>query len=442
MSYSVGVYIPTKNRLALLKKALGSVLAQTYENIKVCVVDDGSTDDTYEYLKQLNDPRVQVIRNEQSIGACAARNKAIASLDTDLVTGLDDDDVFLPERIEELVNVYDDKYSFICSGYIWDYGVHKKSLFTSDKVISLPDALDLNQCSNQALVKRERILSIGGFDKGLPALQDHDMWVRLIAKYGDAYRLGRALYIVNDDQELERISSVNNKVRAIDIFLDKHKSIMSENNRINFYFYRKKILEQKFTLKELLSTSKAGLKSLKVRYFLANRFSNIANARLYMLRGNSHSQSLMSKLLPLVATASPGVMRLVLAMSIAFIYGADGNQALTDFATVIAVAVLFTSGTAMKLLKVGTRDKDNGTILSGGVACALGSIALWVGQYAGAISNHFSVLLLLLGVFAYQNIRALLIRTSSFTAVLMLEVLILIGTGRTFSAEAQKPEFY
>nr|MDC2854628.1 hypothetical protein [Ningiella sp. W23] len=84
-------------------------------------------------------------------------------------------------------------------------------------------ALDLNQCSNQILVSRERVLEVGGFDPDLPALQDHDLWVRLIAKYGDAYRIGKELYIVNDDQELERISSVNNKLRAIDLFEAKHK---------------------------------------------------------------------------------------------------------------------------------------------------------------------------------------------------------------------------
>ena len=108
---SVGIYIPSKNRLELLKKAIDSVLSQSYQNFKICVVDDGSTDGTFEYLRNLNHPKITFIRNDESIGACASRNKAIAHLETDLVTGLDDDDVFLPSRLEDLLKVYDDKLS-------------------------------------------------------------------------------------------------------------------------------------------------------------------------------------------------------------------------------------------------------------------------------------------------------------------------------------------
>lgn len=126
LNKTIGIYLPTKNRVELLKRAVDSVLAQTYSNFKLLIIDDGSTDTTPEYLKSITDPRVSYIRNEQSERACNARNRAIKELDTELVTGLDDDDVFLPERLERLIAVYDPHYAFVCSGYYWDYGAHKK----------------------------------------------------------------------------------------------------------------------------------------------------------------------------------------------------------------------------------------------------------------------------------------------------------------------------
>ena len=216
--------MPTHNRVELLKKAVDSVVAQTYQNFKLFIVNDGSCDNTLQYLKSLTDPRISYISHEHPKGACVSRNEAIVNLNTELVTGLDDDDIFLPNRLADLLANYNENYAFICSGYYWNYGAHKKALFDDNRKISLSDVLDLNQCSNQILVNRQKIIAVGGFDEKLPALQDHDLWVRLIAKYGSAYRVGKPSYIVNDDHSLDRISSVENKLNAIEIF---EKNMMS-----------------------------------------------------------------------------------------------------------------------------------------------------------------------------------------------------------------------
>lgn len=90
----VSVYIPTYNRLNLLKRAVNSVLAQDYLNIELLIVDDGSKDGTADYLKRLSllDERVKFLLNEKNYGACICRNKAIDISSGELITGLDDDD--------------------------------------------------------------------------------------------------------------------------------------------------------------------------------------------------------------------------------------------------------------------------------------------------------------------------------------------------------------
>ena len=352
----VGVYLPTKNRVDLLKKAVDSVLNQTYQNFKLLIVDDGSTDETAEYLNSIEDPRVSFIRNDVSEKACKARNRAIRALDTELVTGLDDDDVFLPNRLEELIKAYDPKFAFVCSGYFWDYGVYKKSLFSKTKVISLSDALDLNQCSNQILVERKRLLEVGGFDPDLTALQDHDLWVRLIAKYGSAFRIGKELYIVNDDQELERISSVENKLKAIDVFEQKHSQIMSKRNRENFAFYRKKIAGEKISLFELFNSTQYGLLSLKFRHALTQNLNKLARYRLYYIHSGKIEQPLLNWvfkiLVPLIATGGPGASRVILLSSCIFFLGASNTASFgSDFFILMLLNTMFSQSFGFFLLK-------------------------------------------------------------------------------------------
>ncbi|WP_182440228.1 glycosyltransferase [Colwellia sp. RSH04] len=285
--------MPTHNRVDLLKKAVESVLGQTYQNFKLVIVNDGSSDGTQEYLELLNDERISFIQHNSPMGACRSRNDAIRSLDTELITGLDDDDIFLPNRLEELLSVYDEKFSFVCSGYFWDYGAHKKALFKDSREISLSDAFDLNQCSNQILVNRERALAVGGFDESLPALQDHDLWIRLIAEFGTAYRLGKPSYVVNDDRSFERISSRTNKLNAIAIFEKKHDALMSDRNKENFIFYKRKVQGDSFTFSELIKSRGDGLLTLKFRQFFSKNFKSLSLARLSYLRTGSFFYSFL-----------------------------------------------------------------------------------------------------------------------------------------------------
>ena len=94
-SPSVTVYIPTYNRPAMLKRAVLSVLAQTHNNIEILVVDDSSSIENQAEMRKLAEQLgFSVITNENSKGACGARNTAIKYASGDYITGLDDDDEF------------------------------------------------------------------------------------------------------------------------------------------------------------------------------------------------------------------------------------------------------------------------------------------------------------------------------------------------------------
>lgn len=278
----ISVYMPTYNRAKMAICAIESVLAQDYPNLELLVVDDASTDDTWAVLtnKYINEERVRFFRQSKGQGACAARNRAISEARGEFVTGIDDDDEFLPGRLSSLYQAYDDKYSCVCSGYVWDYGSVQKTLFATDEVVSLSTLLDLHILSNQALVKRERMLALGGFDITLAAFQDYDMWVRVVQAYGPARRIAKASYKVNVGHELGRITNSPKRLDAHKQFVAKHRIHMSERNLHNQMFYRQSMEKIPLTLPALLSSCRYGLVRLKWRYYLKHKFGSLSHWRI------------------------------------------------------------------------------------------------------------------------------------------------------------------
>lgn len=98
----VSVIIPTYNRKAFLLEAINSVLAQTYQDFEVIVVDDGSTDGTHEIVESIEDPRVRYLYQENA-GRSAARNRGLVDAAGEHVAFLDDDDLYLPDKLSSQV---------------------------------------------------------------------------------------------------------------------------------------------------------------------------------------------------------------------------------------------------------------------------------------------------------------------------------------------------
>lgn len=113
----VSIIIPTYNRARVVRRAVESALAQTYPNLRVLVVDDGSSDATHDTLRAYDqDPRFRIVRHERNRGASAAKNTGLSSLgrETDYFGILDSDDALSVGAIEALADVLEtagDQYS-------------------------------------------------------------------------------------------------------------------------------------------------------------------------------------------------------------------------------------------------------------------------------------------------------------------------------------------
>ncbi len=105
----LSVVLPTRNRKVDLLRAARSVLSQTFRDLELVVVDEGSSDDTPDVLVRLReeDPRVRFVRNDIAVGLPGARNCGIDAARGDLVAFCDDDDAWLPDAAQYLVEVFD-----------------------------------------------------------------------------------------------------------------------------------------------------------------------------------------------------------------------------------------------------------------------------------------------------------------------------------------------
>ncbi len=277
----VSAIITTHNRPLVLSRAINSVLQQSYKNIEILVVDDGSSQETEKVIReiQVQHPSIQYFKHEIPKGACAARNLGIRNSIGKFVTGLDDDDEWMPNRIESFVNAYDNNFAMLSALNICVDGTGTS--FIPDKrpnstVITLDDMLYENVLGNQVFVLRERMLGIQGFDESLCAAQDYDTWLRLILKYGNAKSLDVPLQKVYVGTELNRITDSSNKFLGYLNCYKKHKQHFSNRQRKYQLFSMYKSRGKPISWKTLLKLNIRGYrKEIFKYYFMHSKFKDV-----------------------------------------------------------------------------------------------------------------------------------------------------------------------
>ena len=109
MNELVSIVMPSYNTANFIEETVSSVLAQTYENWELLIVDDCSTDDTEEKLRAFSDPRIRIFRNETNSGAAVSRNRALSETKGKWIAFLDSDDLWHPEKLEKQIRFMEEK---------------------------------------------------------------------------------------------------------------------------------------------------------------------------------------------------------------------------------------------------------------------------------------------------------------------------------------------
>ena len=198
----VSVIIPTYNRANLLKRAIRSVLAQTYRNFELIVVDDGSTDNTKQICSNIRFEHIKCVREESNFGGAARpKNTGIKISQGEYIAILDDDDQWLPKKLEEQIKFlekYPDVAIVGCNFLInekKEYKIpHYKNVF---KRMLVTD--DMGPGSTM-MYKREVFDKVGLFDENLKSGQDKEMRIRLSLKFKFGFiRKPLVIYYIGHD---------------------------------------------------------------------------------------------------------------------------------------------------------------------------------------------------------------------------------------------------
>lgn len=188
MTVAVSIVLPVYNRLALLREAVASVFAQTFDDWELIVADDGSNDETRAWLRSISDVRVHWLPLSHTGNPGAVRNAAIAHARGEYIAFLDSDDRWLPHKLAVQLS------ALRCEpGYRWSYSAFARIDGAGRRIeetqhwwsaqhgqIFIP-LLDFAAVVPTPTVMVERSLSaeIGGFDETLAQFEDYHLWLRL-----------------------------------------------------------------------------------------------------------------------------------------------------------------------------------------------------------------------------------------------------------------------
>jgi glycosyltransferase involved in cell wall biosynthesis len=171
-----------------LSESLKSLQSQTYNNFKIIIVDDNSTDRTYEILEEFigTEKRAQLIKHCKNMGRSASRNRALYNVDTEYVAILDADDIALPERLQKQIEFMQEHPETDILGCGTEF-INSKGEST-DKWIPNESAQDLWQClitsgppfaHSSVLFRTAALKKVGGYRPQFVYAQDYDLYLRL-----------------------------------------------------------------------------------------------------------------------------------------------------------------------------------------------------------------------------------------------------------------------
>ena len=183
----------------IVERALKSVIEQTYKNIEILVVDDSPAEyslrtDVKNMVVSYANCNVTYVAHPKCMGACAARNTGLELAHGDFIGYLDDDDEWLPTKVEEQVNAFhsNDVALVYCDSLTYyestgDTREHKCQRVEGDVYTKLLLTNNFIGSTSFPLLRTAALKEIGGFDVEMQSAQDYDVWTRIAKKYAVNY---------------------------------------------------------------------------------------------------------------------------------------------------------------------------------------------------------------------------------------------------------------
>lgn len=218
----VSIVIPTHNRATYLIRAIQSVLNQTFTDLEVIVVDDGSTDNTAQLVRALGDSRLYLVQQSQQERA-TARNTGFGHARSEFIAFLDDDDLWKPTMVESALKGFDrHEVGVVYSSWRFidgsDHVLPQAARRPGKRGAVLRDLLfDFRFPTSAALIRRASMEQVGEFDRELVPVEDWDLWIRLAARGSEFEFVSEPLllYRLHDQNSTKALEQVERGARKL-----------------------------------------------------------------------------------------------------------------------------------------------------------------------------------------------------------------------------------
>lgn len=233
-----------KREPEIVKRAIDSVLAQTYKHINIVVVDDSPADyelrDSVEklVLDHFAEANITYVQHERNLGACAARNTGLSLVNSEFVAFLDDDDEWLPEKIEKQVKKFRECDELTALVYCGCTKVKQNGREENFKGIVFKSGMVFDELilgniigsTSIPLIRTKALKDVGGFDSEIRSAQDFETWLRLAERYKVDY-VPENLVKYYEHTGARISDSHKNKIQSLERINEKNGSYLNDHKK-------------------------------------------------------------------------------------------------------------------------------------------------------------------------------------------------------------------
>lgn len=273
---SISVIMPVYNAEKYLKKAIDSILNQTYKDFEFIIIDGGSTDNSQKIIESYTDKRISAIQ-KANFGLIDTLNLGISLCKGDWIARMDADDISYPNRLEEQLKYIKDDVAVIGSQadiIDKDGKVYATTSFEVEHDEIVTKLLKNNSViiHPSVIINKSKLICVGGYDLKIFAAEDYDLWLK-ISKVWKIINVNKPLLALrkheNNVGKIQREATINNGFVSLAYhFRSTSEQIMSENDYILLRdkvsiivkLYREKLIELEVQKEQI------GMLSLNSKY--------------------------------------------------------------------------------------------------------------------------------------------------------------------------------
>lgn len=313
------VIITTNNRPDLFKRAIRSLFKQTVKPNQIIVIEDGGDNSVESWLKTNYGNEIEFYRHTKNLGLSNARNSGIKLAEYDLIAFLDDDDEWLPNRLEENLNFFMnlseiEKQNLACIQVGCNILNENNDLISvalpvhngnmKESIIKCRGVVTHSSCF---LFTKKSLIAVNGFDNNLKSGIDHDIWMKLAVNNFCSYSIKIPLVNVYIDSRATMMKNTTQRLIGIDEYVKKWNKIFIEwfdklyprryyilviSGLLGVKLANNEIKDSIFILEKLLERSKFNIRlnlflfSRVTKVFVYHKFPALRHIKRYFFNTN------------------------------------------------------------------------------------------------------------------------------------------------------------